>query len=268
MIQGIQYVPGQTLIARLLKGMRCCEGRQRKASIGETRYDRKRSQIELEKMCADHLAGDADVRKARLGAQREWGWWPALKKPLIGRKPLCRPVPAPVLDRVSVGAKGLCEMIADPWYHEWMRIGDRHQRQGARIGALFRIKRDQPRLGLDVFEILDDGERLKHGVAVVDEGRHHAFGVNRLVAGLELFAGEDIDRDLLERQPLELERYPDPERCNRPPKSVNLNTHRKTSIGQADGPPTPPYCAAASAKDSAATGGSRLIAPHPPASAR
>jgi len=56
------------LVSRLLEWMGGRESRKRKAVFGELRNGRKRAQIELEKMRPDDLAGNADVRKTRLGA--------------------------------------------------------------------------------------------------------------------------------------------------------------------------------------------------------
>src|SRR5258707_12693748 len=189
-------------------------------------------------MRADDLAGDADIGKAGFRAQREWRCGAALKEPLVDSEPLDRPVLAPVLDRVSIGAKGLRQMIADPWHHQRVSVRDRHQRHRARIGALFRVLRDQPRLGLDILEIFDDRERLKDRMTIVNKGGYHAPGVNRLIPTRELFSGENIDRDFLERQALEIERHSDPERGNRSPKSLDLNTHRR-NLFRIGGPP--PY---------------------------
>ena len=87
-------------------------------------------------MRADDLAGDADVGKAGLGAQCKWRRRAARQQPFIGRKPLGRPVLAPVFDRLGIGAEGLGEMIADARHHQRMRVRNRRQRQRARIGAL------------------------------------------------------------------------------------------------------------------------------------
>src|ERR1700730_2700047 len=95
-------------------------------------------------------------------------------------------------------------MIADAWHHQRMRIGDRQKRQRTRIGALFLIVRYQSRISLDVLEIFDDGQRLEHRVAVMNEGRYHALGVDGFIARFELFAGEDIDGNFLEWQALKL----------------------------------------------------------------
>ena len=154
-------------------------------------------------MCADDLAGDADIGKARLGAQCKRRRCAAREQPFIGREPLGRPMLAPVLDRLGIGAKGLGEMIADAGRHQRMRIGNRHQRQRARIGPLLGILRYQPRFGLNIVEIFDDRQRLEHGMAVVNEGRHHTLGVDGLITRLELLAGEDVDRNFLERESLE-----------------------------------------------------------------
>jgi hypothetical protein len=90
---------------------------------------------------------------------------------------------------MRIRAEGLCEMLANPWRYQRMCIGNRHQGQRARVGALPRVGRDQPRFGLDVLDIFDDGERLKHRMPVMNEGRHHTLGVDGVIAGLELLTG-------------------------------------------------------------------------------
>ena len=137
-------------------------------------------------------------------------------------------MPAPFLDRPGIGAKGLGEMIADAGRHQRMRVGYRHQRERTRIGPLLGILGNEARLGLDIVEIFHDRQRLEDGMAVVNESRHHPFGVDGLIARLELLAREDVDRNFLEREALKPERDPDPKRRNRPPKSVDLYAHRKT----------------------------------------
>ena len=107
-------------------------------------------------MRAHDLAGDGDICKAGLGAEGKGRRRAAREQPFIGRKPLGGPMPAPVLDRLGIGAEGLGEMVADTGNHQGMRIGDRHQRQRARIGSFFGVLRYQSRLGLDIVEIFDD----------------------------------------------------------------------------------------------------------------
>jgi hypothetical protein len=121
-------------------------------------------------------------------------------------------VPAPFLDGLGVGAKGLGEMVADARDRQWMRIRHRHQRQRPRIGPLLGIRRDQPGLGIYVIEIFDDRQRLEDGMPVMDEGRHHALGIHLRIFRLELLAGEDVDGNFLERQPLEPQRHAHPKR--------------------------------------------------------
>ena len=93
------------------------KGREREAAFGEPRHDRKGSQIEFEKMRTNDLAGDADIGKARLGAQRKGRRRPPCKKPLIGRESFSGLVLSPILDRMRIGSKGLCEMITNARHH-------------------------------------------------------------------------------------------------------------------------------------------------------
>ncbi len=118
--------------------MRCREGRHRKAVIGEPRYRGKRCQVELQKVGPDDLAGDADVRDARLLTKRERDRWPPLQQPLISRQPLNGPILRPILDGIGVRAEHLDKVVADAQRHQRMRIGNRDQGEGSRIGAVGR----------------------------------------------------------------------------------------------------------------------------------
>src|SRR5262249_6853187 len=111
----------------------------RKATLGKFRYDWEWCEVELEEMSSNDLAGEADVGQAGLGAKCKWRRSPASQQPLIGRQALRRPMLSPLFDRVRVGAEGLRNMIANARRHKWMGIGDRHQGQRTRIGALLRI---------------------------------------------------------------------------------------------------------------------------------
>src|ERR1700730_12748225 len=93
--------------------MRGRKGRHRKATLGKTRHQGIRAQVELDILRSDDVTRDADVRKARLGAKRKWRRGTVSQEPLIGRKSFRRPVLAPRLHRMSVGAKGRGKMIAD-----------------------------------------------------------------------------------------------------------------------------------------------------------
>ncbi len=65
-------------------------------------------------------------------------------------------------------------------------------------------------------------------MAVVNEGGHHALGIDRFILRLELFSGQNVDRNFFERQSLEPKRNPHTKRSNRPPESVDLYAHRET----------------------------------------
>ena len=103
--------------------------------MGETREIRKSVQFKFEKMRGNDLAGDADIRKPRLGEGKR-SRSAAREKPLVGRKTLRRPTLAPALDRFGIGTKCFGEMIANARHHQGMSIGNRHQRQRARVGPL------------------------------------------------------------------------------------------------------------------------------------
>ena len=135
------------------------------------------------------------ARTARPGAARTGA--------RAGRKPLGGPVPAPVLDRLGIGAERCGEMIADPRRHQRMRVCNRHQRQRFCVSPLLRIQRDQPRLGLQCFEIFDDRQRLEDRMAVVDERRHNPSALTA-ANRRELLAGQDVDLNFLNGRPLSL----------------------------------------------------------------
>src|SRR5581483_6450432 len=102
------------------------------------------------------------------------------------------------------------------------------------------IQRQQPRLGLEIFEVFDDRQRLEQCMTVMDEGRHHPFGIHCLIALIELLACEDIDRDFLKCQAFQLQCDSNPKRGDRTPEAVYLNTHRASSSSskQIDDPST------------------------------
>ena len=97
-------------------------------------------------MRANDLTGDSDIRNAGFCAQRERSRGAAYQQPFIGRQALGRPMLAPFLYRLGIGAERPGKVIADTGHDKRMRIGNRHQRQRTRIGALPRVRRHQPRL--------------------------------------------------------------------------------------------------------------------------
>src|SRR5262249_3070375 len=102
---------------------------QSKTPIGQSGYDRKRGQVKLEKMRANHLAGDADIGKPGVSAKSEWHRSSACQQPFVCTKPLGRPMPTPLLDAVCICSKSLGKMAADPRRYQRMCISDRHQCQ-------------------------------------------------------------------------------------------------------------------------------------------
>ncbi len=196
------------LESRLLERMRCGESRQLEAAVGEASHHRKSVQFKFEKMRAHDLTGDADIRKAGLRAQGKRSRGAAREQPFIGRKPFARPMLAPALDRFGIGAKRLGEMIADARHHQGMRIGNRHQRQRARIGPLLCVFGYQSRFGLNILKIFDNRQRLEHGMAVANKRRHDTFGIDSFITRFELLSGKNVDRNFLKRQTLEPERNP------------------------------------------------------------
>ena len=211
---------------RLFERMGRRESRHCKTTVGKAGDDGKGTEFEFEKVRADHLPGDADICEPHLRAERKWRRDPASEQPLISRQPFGGPMLAPILDRLGVCTEGFGQMVTDARHHQRMGIGSRHQGERTRIGALLCIRWNEPRFRLDVVQIFNDRQRLEDRMAVVDERRHHAFGVDSLIARLELFPGKNIDRSFIKRQSLESERDPHTKGSDRPPESVDLYAHR------------------------------------------
>ena len=116
------------------------------------------------------------------------------------------------------------QVIAHARHDEGVRIGHRDQRQRPHAGAAPGVLRQQRRVGMGLVQVLHDGERLVEHVAVVlhQRGDHH-LRVDRLVVGLVLLAGIEVDVDLLELQPFEVERDAHAERRQRAPVGVQLH---------------------------------------------
>src|SRR5271170_2306875 len=113
---------------------------------------------------------------------------------------------APGLDGVSVGTKRLGKVIANARRQQRMRVGNRHQRQRPRIGPFLWILRQQPWTWMGLIEIFDDRQRLEHGMAVVNECRYDPLSIDGRIPRLELLSRENVDRDFLKLQTLELKR--------------------------------------------------------------
>src|SRR3974390_792819 len=101
-----------------------------------------------------HMAGDTDIRKARLGAQCEWRRSPPREETFISCQSLGGPVRAPIPDGSGIGAERFCQMMANTRRDQRMGIRDRRKGQGARISPLFRVLRYQPRFGLEIFAVI------------------------------------------------------------------------------------------------------------------
>ena len=94
-----------------------------------------------------------------------------------------------------------------------MDVAGDHLGERAHMGACDRIGRQQRRLGMDLVEILDDGERLDQHVAVVERQRRHApLRIDGAELGRVLLAAAlgEMDRLHLVGEALEIERDPRP----------------------------------------------------------
>src|SRR6516165_9908450 len=88
-----------------------CESGQRKATLDQTRNGGVWRDIELDVLRTDRVAGDTDICKTRFSTDRKWRRRALREKPLVGRKSLFRPVPAPCLDSMGIGPERLGQMV-------------------------------------------------------------------------------------------------------------------------------------------------------------
>src|ERR1700751_5349406 len=99
------------LVSRLLERMGGCEGRQRKTPLNEVCYVRIWRDIQLDVLRADRVAGDANICKPRLRAERKRRRRALSEKSLVRSQSLFRPMPAPCLDRMSIGPEYLGQVV-------------------------------------------------------------------------------------------------------------------------------------------------------------
>jgi hypothetical protein len=92
-----------------------------------------------------------------------------------------------------------------------------------RTRAAARVGRQQRRARLCLLQVFENRHRLEERRVVVDDkGRHDGLRVHCLVTVGVLLAFEEIDRSLLERNALQLERDPHAAGRERAPESVEL----------------------------------------------
>src|SRR3979411_359437 len=105
------------------------------ATMGETREIRKSVQLKFEKRRGNDLPGYADLRKPRLGRRQKESERGAREAARRSQDPQSSNT-CPALDRFGIGTKCFGEMIANARHHQGMSIGNRYQRQRARVGPL------------------------------------------------------------------------------------------------------------------------------------
>src|SRR6185503_17924495 len=174
----------------------------------------------------DHLRRDADVRQGRGVAVAE----PAgLFLPgEVGLDRLERaqgPVAEPAVARGLVLVHLLFEVAADPRRDQRVPVGGGDEREPAHPGPAARIFRQERRRGPRLLEVLEDRERLeKRRAALVEhERRHHRLRVHRQLLVGVLLALEEVDRDLLGTQALEIQRHAHAIGRERAPETVKLH---------------------------------------------
>src|ERR1700687_2967334 len=95
---------------------------------------------------------------------------------------LQRPVLQPAIARSFVLMHFALEIVADTRHDERVSVARDDQRQPANPGAAARVLGQPRRLRADLFQVLDDGDRLKQRRAVVDDQwRGHALRVYGLL---------------------------------------------------------------------------------------
>src|SRR6202158_5846608 len=102
---------------------------------------------------------------------------------------LQRPVLQPAVARGFVLMHFSLEIGEDTWHDEWMGVACDNHREPANAGAAARVLGQQRRCREGLFQVLDDGERLKERRAAVDdERRDYALRIDGLVVVAMLHA--------------------------------------------------------------------------------
>ena len=117
------------------------------------------------------------------------------------------------------------QILPDARDDERVGVGSQHEGDRADPGTAMRIGRKQRRVGLDLVEELEDGERLgERQLPFLDQRRYRAERVDGQEALAVLLAGREIDDMLLGRQPLQGQRHPHAEGGGRAPEGIQLET--------------------------------------------
>src|ERR1700682_938477 len=194
---------------RLLRRLRAVEGVDLHA-LGENSLDgRYAGRWRIEISGGEDLRRKAEVGHGRGIAVAEPARLTLLRQVRFERfERLQRPMLQPAIARSFVLMHLALEIIADTRHDERVSVARDDQRQPANPGAAARVLGQQRRLRADLFQVLDDGERLKERRAVVDDQRrNHALRIDGLVVVAVLYALQQINVLLLGFEAFERQRY-------------------------------------------------------------
>src|SRR5438105_10490093 len=131
------------------------------------------------------------------------------------------PVLQPAVARSFVQMHFSFEIAADTRHDERMGVARDNHREPANAGAAAWVLGQQRRCRGGLFQVLDDGERLKERRAAVDHERwNHALRIDRLVVVAMLHALQQVDVLLLRLYSLERQRHAYAVGGERAPESV------------------------------------------------
>ena len=126
-------------------------------------------------------------------------------------EPGIEPMPDPAQHLLLPELQLVEQVMPDARHDQRVRVGNVDQRKAARPGACRCILRQQWRLGVFLVEIFEDRQRLKQLHIAIDQGRHDHLRVERLVLRPELVALLQMQKGIVMRQPLQVQRDPHPE---------------------------------------------------------
>src|SRR5258705_9427529 len=169
--------------------------------------------------------GKADMRTERVGAREEQRF---------GRLESDRhPMRIPGIDGVLVLLERVLQIEQRADIVERMDVAGDHLGERAHMGTFDRVCRQQRRLGMDLVEILDDGQRLdQHVAARKRHCRHAALRIEGAELGRVLSAAAlgEMDRLHFIGETLEVERDPRPVGGRRP--EIRVELHETSWLGE------------------------------------
>lgn len=204
---------------RLGAGCRVPEGASRHAALVDRHQRWKGRGIALESQSVEDLRHQAAVGERRLVTDTE-GVGRISNALLDSCKSHFDPVLVPTMLFRFVDAHLAGEVLQHSQIAERVDFASDVERQGADEGALQRRAAEQRRLGMDFVQVLDDCERLAQRLVAVSQHRNQRHRVDGAHCVVDTEA--QIHRDRLPRQPLQVQRDADAERCRAAEVGVKL----------------------------------------------